>query len=200
MKTLNQLLFAAGAALLLAGCASSPSKFYTLDATAIRADAPDASYAVIVGPVFVPAAVDRPQFVVTTAPNQVKLEEFNRWASPLGDNIARVVAVNLGDQLGTLHVASAPMPNFGPAYHVAIRIERFESLLGDAKTEGQALLDARWSVSGPKGEDVVSGVFSMTEPSPGGSYDGLAAAHSRLLAKLSGSIAISLQHSVGGGK
>jgi uncharacterized lipoprotein YmbA len=31
--------------------------------------------------------------VVSMGPNQVELAEFNRWASPLGNNISRVVAV-----------------------------------------------------------------------------------------------------------
>lgn len=193
MKYLKSLILIGGVAVLAAGCASSPSHFYTLDATAIRGDAPDASYAVIVGPVLMPAAVDRPQFVVTSAPNRVEVEEFNRWAAPLNDNIARVVAINLGAQLGTVRVASAPMPDFGPAYHVVIRIEQFESVIGQEKSDGRALLDARWAVTSPKGGNVVSGVFSMTEPSPGGSFDGLAAAHSRLLAKLSGSIAVAIR-------
>ena len=55
----------------------------------------------VVGPVSVPAVVDRPQIVVTTGPNQVRLDEFNQWASPLQNNIARVVAENLVAMLGT---------------------------------------------------------------------------------------------------
>jgi uncharacterized lipoprotein YmbA len=47
---------------------------------------------VSVGPVSIPAVVDRPQIVVATGPNQVRLEEFNRWAAPLQNSIARVVA------------------------------------------------------------------------------------------------------------
>ena len=35
----------------------------------------------------VPAVVDRPQFVVSTGANQVRLDEFNRWAAPLQDNL-----------------------------------------------------------------------------------------------------------------
>ena len=63
---------------------------------------------VAVGPVSVPAAVDRPQIVVSTGPNQVRLDEFNRWASPLQNNIARVVAENLVAMLGTPRVTLFP--------------------------------------------------------------------------------------------
>ena len=82
------------AALVFAsGCASTPpSRFYTLSAVAVPAAAPS-NVSVAVGPVSVPADVDRPQFVVSAGPNQVRLDEFNRWASPLQNGISHVVAI-----------------------------------------------------------------------------------------------------------
>ena len=80
---------------LAAGCASTPpSRFYTLRAASGPAATPS-NLSVAVGPVSVPAVVDRPQIVVNMGPNQVRLEEFNRWAAPLQSNIARVIADNL---------------------------------------------------------------------------------------------------------
>jgi uncharacterized lipoprotein YmbA len=49
----------------------------------------------MVGPVSVPASVDQPEFVVQVAPNRVEVDEFNRWATPLNDAIAQVVAGDL---------------------------------------------------------------------------------------------------------
>ena len=86
--------------------------------------------AVMVGPVSVPAAVDRPEFVVQTAPNRVDVDEFNRWAAPLNDNIAQAVAGDLVRLLGTQNVAAAPIANFDPAYRVTIDVQRFESVAG----------------------------------------------------------------------
>ena len=65
-------------ALFGAGCASPDSRFYTLSAAPAPGAAPS-TLSVVVGPVSVPAAVDRPQIVVTVGPNQVRLDEFNRW-------------------------------------------------------------------------------------------------------------------------
>jgi uncharacterized lipoprotein YmbA len=45
--------------------------------------------------VAIPAAVDRPQFVIQKGPNQVAIDEFNRWAAPLAASIGRTVAENL---------------------------------------------------------------------------------------------------------
>ena len=86
------LLSIALVAVTAAGCASTPARFYTLDPTAQAVEAPAARCAVVVGPVSVPASVDRPQIVVQVAPNRVDIDEFHRWATPLNDGIARGAA------------------------------------------------------------------------------------------------------------
>ena len=87
---------------LAAGCASAPSRFYTLAATATPVGAPSARYAIVVGPVSIPPEVDRAELVIQVAPNRVELDEFNRWAGPLADGIARAVAGNLSVLLGII--------------------------------------------------------------------------------------------------
>ena len=74
-----------------------------------------------------------PQFVVQVAPNRVEVDEFNRWAAPLNDSIARAVAGDLAALLGTPDVATAPLANFNPAYRVTINVQRFESVSGEAR-------------------------------------------------------------------
>ena len=88
----------------LMGCGSTPpSRFYTLSAASGTA-AGSSKLSVLVGPVAVPALVDRPQIVVDAGANQVRLDDFNRWAAPLQSAIARVVADNLVAMLGTPQV------------------------------------------------------------------------------------------------
>ena len=180
--------------LLAAGCGSSPpARFYTLTAVpAPGAGAPPAGAAaptdvsVAVGPVSVPVAVDRPQIVVTVNANQVSLDEFNRWASPLASNIARVVAENLAAQLGTPRVGLSAQA-LSPArvdYRAAIEVQRFESALGDAAT-----LEAVWTVSRDADGRSRTGRTVARETTPDRSYDALAAAHSRAVARLSRDIA-----------
>ena len=112
------------------GCGTTaPSRFYTLDSTAISDGAPRLrTTPIMVGPVSVPASVDRPEFVVQVAPNRVDVDEFNRWAAPLNDGIAQAVAGDLVKLLGTPNVATAPMANFNPAYRVTIDVQRFDSM------------------------------------------------------------------------
>ena len=192
-RRIVHLLSMAVVAVVATGCGkTAPSRFYTLDATATADGAAAARYAVVVGPVSVPASVDRPQFVVQVAPNRVAIDEFNRWAAPLGDSIARAVAGNLAVLLGTPRVATAPLANFDPAYRVTIDVQRFESTPGHG-----VLVDAVWVVGAVAGGKTRSGRTLAPETAPSGDFDALAAALSRALATVSGDIAAAIRAEAG---
>ena len=175
-------------AMVAAGCSTAPSRFYALDSTAIADGAPAAHAAVMVGPVTVPAAVDRPEFVVQVAPNRDEVDEFNRWVAPLSDAIARAVAGDLVVLLGTPDVATETLANFNPAYRVTIDVQRFESIRGQA-----AILEAVWNVRKTAGAETRSGRTVAREPVQGQGFDALAAAHSRAIAKMSADIAAAIR-------
>ena len=186
MKTnhITRLFLITFVAAAAAGCASAPSHFYTLNSTATGDGASAANYAVVVGPVSIPALVDRPEFTVQIATNRVQIDEFNLWAAPLNDNIAGVVAGDLAVLLGTPRVATVPLANFDPAYRVTIDIQRFESVRGKS-----VLVEAVWMVRGAAGVAARTGHTVASEPVHGDGFDALAAAHSRALAKVSVDIA-----------
>ena len=187
------LAFALAAA--LSGCASPPSQFYTLAATARpEAGASPAAYGVAVDGVALPATVDQPQFVVQKGPNRVAVDEFNRWAAPLASSVAGTLAENLVVLLGTSRVVSGPLaPSFDPAYRVTVDILRFESVPGEAAT-----LDALGLVRRPgAGAATTSGRTTLREPVQGQGYDALAAAHSRAIAGMSRDIAAAIRAEAG---
>jgi uncharacterized lipoprotein YmbA len=168
----------------LAACTSAPSRFYTLSATAAPSAA-SSNLSVAVGPVSVPAAVDRPQIVINTSANQVTVDDFNRWAAPLQDNLARVVAENLVALLGAPRVTLFPQTLGADVdYRVQIEIRNFESAPGKS-----ASLDAVWSVRRSKDGKTETGRTSAREKVDGNDYEALAAAHSRGVARLSQDIA-----------
>jgi len=170
---------------LATGCASTPpARLYTLSASSPTAEtALDIS--VSVGPVSIPAAVDRPQIVVATAANQVRLDDFNRWASPLQENLSSVIADNLAALLGSSHVTRFPKTSSADAdFRVAIEVTRFESVPGQWAT-----LDAAWTVRRTADGVVQTHRTSVREPVPDSSFEALAAAHSRAAARLSQGIA-----------
>jgi hypothetical protein len=185
MRRPAALALSCALAIVAAGCGSTPAaRFYTLRA-ATAPPAPAADVSVAVGPVSVPAVVDRPQIVLSTGGNEVRLDEFNRWASPLQQDIARVVAENLLAMLGTPRITVSPL-TLGPEadYRAAIEVQRFESVPGEAAT-----LDAVWTVTRTRGGTSRTGRTTVREPVPEKGYDALAAAHSRAVARLSRDIA-----------
>ena len=97
------------AATVGAGCAGSPPQFYTLSANGAAAPPAAPTYSVTVGPVSVPEIVDRPQFVVRVAQNQVELAEHARWAEPLKGAIPRVIDfekfAHIAREVGAIFVA-----------------------------------------------------------------------------------------------
>ena len=189
MNRLAEIAISCTLAALIAGCASSPSRFYTLRATGVPLAEPLMGFSVSVGPVSVPAAVDRLPIVVRTGPNQVYISEFDRWASPLKDDIPRVVAGNLASMLGTARVTVFPASSAADAsYRVRIDILRFESEPGRAAT-----LDALWTVSAGKGEQTRRSRTTLAEATQGPGYGDLVAAHSRALGQLSAEIAAAIR-------
>jgi uncharacterized lipoprotein YmbA len=171
---------------LTASCSTSSSHLYTLSSAAAAGAAPAAAnITVVVGPVSIPAIVDTPQIVLSTGPNQVRQDEFNRWAAPLPNDITRVVVANLVTLLGTPRVAGLLDSVRGTAdYHVAIAVQAFESAPGEAAT-----LNAVWSVRRTKDDKSDTGRTTVREPVTEKGYQALAAAHSRALARLSQDIA-----------
>lgn len=172
---------------LAAGCSTPPpSRFYTLAATATSTSAPQPSTLVIaVGPVTVPSVVDRPEFVVSTSPNEVRLDDFHRWASPLQDGVSRAIAENLVAILGTPRVVRFPQTlATEPDYRVAIEVRTFESTPGKSTA-----LDAVWTVRRAKDGKTQTGRTSARETVTESGYEALAAAHSRAVARMSQDIA-----------
>ncbi|HEX7232985.1 MAG TPA: PqiC family protein [Candidatus Binatia bacterium] len=169
---------------LVVGCASTPSRFYTLSASGATAKN-SSDLSVAVGPVSIPAVVDRPQIVVSIGANQVQLEEFNRWALPLQNNIARVVADNLTAQLGTPRVTVFPeLTSTDADYRAIIDVQRFDSVLGEAAT-----LETLWVVRRMKDGKAEHGRTTIRQPVLEKDYAALAAAHSQAIGRLSQEIA-----------
>lgn len=167
----------ATAALLLAACASPASRFYTL--TGAAPAAATAGPSVAVGPVSIPAVVDRPEIVVTVAPNEVWPDEFNRWAAPLSDGIGQALAQNLAAGLKSPRVTLALATSGEAEYRVAVEVQRFESVPGS-----HALFDAAWTVRRSRDGASTAGRTTVREKVGDGSYESLAAAHSRAVGQL----------------
>jgi len=188
MRRLAAIAVVCTIAVIAAGCASPPARFYTLSATAAAADAPalrPSGLSVLVGPVSIPLLLDQPQMVVNAGANQVSFDEFNRWAEPLADDISRVLALDLMATLGTPRVALFQRSLAADAdYRVTVDVQGFESAPGESAT-----LNAVWTVRSSRDGKAQTGRTSVRELASGNGFDALVAAHSRALARLSKDIA-----------
>ena len=98
--TINRGRRAVAAAILLGGlaaCAATrPTAFYTLSSDATPKQPRSTKGMVIgLGPVSLPAYLDRPDIVTREGMNEMRLAEFNRWAEPLEPLLARIMAQDL---------------------------------------------------------------------------------------------------------
>jgi uncharacterized lipoprotein YmbA len=95
---------------------------------------------IAVGPIRLPEYLDQDQIVTRISRNDLTFSDNDRWAEPLEDNVAQVLAENLSTLLQTDQITVHPWP--GPqraAYQLEIDILSFET-----DTSGMAHLDARW--------------------------------------------------------
>ena len=188
---MKRLAFALLAGVALAGCGTTPTpQYYTLsvDAAAASSVARDRP-SIAVGMVTLPEAVDRPQLVVRTGANEVRIEEFHRWAGPLKSELPRVLAGNLVRATGNARIYAYPeSASLAADYRLLVDFQRFDGAPG-----GDVAVDARWTIAAANGDIVRTGRASVREPVGGGDYAALAAAYSRALAKLSGEIAGTLE-------
>jgi uncharacterized lipoprotein YmbA len=96
--------------------------------------------AIGVGPIHLPPYLDQDQIVTRISQNRLTLSESARWAEPLTDNIAHVLAQNLSMLLQTNQVTVHPWPGRQrPTYQVEIEVVSFET-----DTAGTAHFAARW--------------------------------------------------------
>lgn len=202
--TARQLIVLSGV-LLLSGClelggVSPPSRFYLLtpggETRAAATDlAPDggpgvgpadlglADLGLGVGPIRIPAYLDRPQIVTRSGANGLELAPFDRWGEPLQESVARVLATELARRLGTERVQRHPWRD-AESVQVAVEVDvlRFDGPLG-----GPVTLEVRWTLRA--GGESVQHASHITEVGDGGGYAEQAAAMSRALATLAREIA-----------
>jgi uncharacterized lipoprotein YmbA len=135
----------------------------------------------------VPEPVDQPQLVLTVAANRLALREYERWASPLKSEIARAIAANLSQELGTPRVWAFSQTFGASDYQVLVDVQRFDSALDDG-----VAIDALWTIRGEKGTPK-TGRSSVREKVSGPGFDALVAAHGRALAAVSRDIAAAMR-------
>lgn len=142
------------------------------------------------GPITLPAYLDRREVATRVSPTELTYSQTDRWAEPLSANVEAVLLQNLAELLGSDRVALYPwVGETRVDYQVAINLRRFER-----DTGGTCSLIGRWVVTDARsGSLVLAREASLTRPAPAGDTTAAAAALSGLLGDLSHEVATALQ-------
>jgi len=182
------LLLLLGGALV--GCGSSPAvNYYRLTASDTSIPGGE-SPSLGVGPIEIPAYLDRDGLVYQQEGNALKVAISEQWAEPLDAGIGRVVALNLAGLLNTQNVSTFPWhPKRSPDYAIKLK------LLNLYASDTEATLSAEWLVYRPaSGAAVERRISRLQSPLPQGvsGPERLPAIYSALLHQLSEIIAAAI--------
>ena len=180
-------LFAIAWSAMLCGCASPRERLYTLVGPEPPPAVPSPTLHVILGPITLPDAVDRPQLVVRQSSARLVALEQERWAEPLRDAVPRVLAESIASRLRSVSVitssASAPVV---PDVRIAVEIRRLEAIPGQT-----VIVEAyRWLRLGTR-QTAAEGSNVARVPVQGrpNDYESLVAAEAHALAEIGVGIA-----------
>ena len=139
-----------------------------------------------VGPIKLSQVLDRPQIILRTSKNEIRVADLDRWAAPLTEMITNVLVDNLSALLSTGFILKFPWRMAIPIdYQIVLEITRFDGMPG-----GNVDMRARWGILGENGQKVYAKKKTvLTEPIGGDTITEMVSAQSRLMAKLSLEIA-----------
>jgi hypothetical protein len=141
--------------------------------------------AIGVGPLKLSQVLDRPQIILRTSHNEIRVADLDRWAAPLNENITNVLVDNLSALLSTGNILKFPWKARIPIdYQIVMDITRFDGMPGETVD-----LRARWGILRNDSNILSKGNSVLTEPIGEDSIPAMVSAQSRLLAKLSREIA-----------
>jgi uncharacterized lipoprotein YmbA len=172
----------------------NPSHFFSLaslpqaqQARTQRDDAGDTTYAL--GPITLPAYLDREVLVTRVSPTQLRYSQVDYWAGSLKDNITSVLMQNLSALTGSYRILAYPWPNNARFdYQIAVEVLRFEK-----SASGDCQLTARWAIKdGRTQNDLIIRESQFTRAASASDTAAAVAALSATLGDLSEEIATSL--------
>ncbi|MDM0118556.1 PqiC family protein [Variovorax arabinosiphilus] len=176
-------------AVLVAGCASAPDRYYTLAAPGGSSSAAPTSGAPVfieLAPVAVPERLARPQMVVHQAAGQsaeVALLEQHRWSSSFENELRDALSSGIATRLGAIDVTKGGRQPSTPAWRIAVQVRQFDAV---ENTRVDAALS--WTVRRSDADLSATCQWRTSEP-VGRGIDALALGAQRVAASASEAIA-----------
>jgi len=171
---------------------TQPTQFYVLEplsAASSSLSATEKKRQIGIGPVSIPALLERKQIVTRLPDNSIKVAEFHQWASPLKDNVAEVLTHNLATLQPNSLIRTYPWSAYGAVdYRVIINIVRF-----DTRPDQSVNFEATWSIMDEKNHTLLSNGRSKIEhPMDDSSYPSTVKALSKILSEFSRELSVAL--------
>ncbi len=140
-----------------------------------------------------PKHLDRPTIMTQISDAEVVYSEYQRWAGPLEDEIARVVILNISSLLGSDTVTGFWFSGRNaPDYDIDLEILSMTGYLGT-----EARLEARWGISTcSEDEDAKVHITRYKRSLTSADHAAYVSAQSQLLAELSRDIVEALRDGV----
>ncbi|MCG8686342.1 MAG: PqiC family protein [Desulfobacterales bacterium] len=174
---------------------SAPTNFYLLNVESASSSPVDVSsetghLKIGIGPVEIPAYLDRPQIVTRSGPNRLHLAEFDSWAEPLKETIDRLMVETISGMMDQTAVVVLPWNGrMTLDYQVVVEVIQM-----DNQKSGEAFLAVRWAMLKSYSNQIISvhrktysHPFNMNE------IETYAAAHSRNFESLCRDISMELK-------
>ncbi len=187
------ILLAAIIMTLATACTSAPpTTFYVLEtqsAAPVQVANETKKTVIGIGPVTIPALLERRQIITRTDLNTVNIAEFHQWAAPLRETITQVLTQNLASLQSQQIIRAYPWSAYGPVnYRVNIDIDRFDTQPGQSVN-----LEARWAIMDEKTHSIVTNQQThIKKPLADTSYPATVRALSSALAELSQALSVAL--------
>lgn len=185
---------AAAVAALLAGCASPPTRYYTLAAPSVVSAVPVATTPAAAGtpqwielaPLAMPERLARPQLVVRggAARAEVEILEQHRWASSFESELRDALASGIASRLGALDGTKGGRPASAPVTRIAVQLRQFDAVEGE-----HVEADFGWTLRRAEPTRALVCQMKLREPVVGREIDSVAQAAQRVTARAAEAIA-----------
>lgn len=190
---MSKLLITALLVLLVTACANAPSvQFYVLEPlsqTSASTIASTGQRSIGIGPVSVPALLERKQIITRHGGNAVQIAEFQQWASSLQDNLLQALTRNISTLQPNNIVRAYPWNVHGTVdFQIVVDIIRF-----DTTPRKSANLEANWTIKNENTHEILKTGHSVINHSlSDSSYPETVRALSKLLGEFSQELSLAL--------
>lgn len=202
MKTVNKgtwiaLLFAVAA--MAGGCsvmAPQPdrSRFFTLtpaaDSQTPPAESPNGRDLTLgLGPITIPRYLQRPEVVTRINKTELSVSDNDRWAEPLGDSVASVLAQDLSSDIPGLQITPFPWSQETSIdYSVSVQFLHLERT-----ADRRADIEAVWKIRNGRDHRLVQSGITTTSLPAGNDESSASVALSQGVAEVSSKVAEALK-------